>query len=89
MLACAQERMEKSLMDRIESTDQKISGKVQRNAELVRTHGHDAILCLMGRGIGEETATRILRGPDGDRIRLLRAIHNAELQYARTRPFWR
>ena len=89
MLACAQERMEKSLMDRIESTDQKISGKVQRNAELVRTHGHDAILCLMGRGIGEETATRILRGPEGDRIRLLRAIHNAELQYARTRPFWR
>jgi len=89
MLACAQERMEKSLMDRIESTDQKISGKVQRNAELVRTHGHDAILCLMGRGIGEETATRILRGPGGDRIRLLRAIHNAELQYARTRPFWR
>ena len=89
MLACAQERMEKSLMDRIESADQKISGKVQRNAELVRTHGHDAILCLMGRGIGEETATRILRGPAGDRIRLLRAIHNAELQYARTRPFWR
>ncbi len=89
MLACAPERAEKSLMDRIESTEQKISGKVQRNAELVRTHGHDAILCLMGRGIGEETATRILRGPAGDRIRLLRAIHNAELQYARTRPFWR
>ncbi|HII34898.1 MAG TPA: DEAD/DEAH box helicase, partial [Candidatus Thalassarchaeaceae archaeon] len=77
MLACAPERAEKSLMDRIESTEQKISGKVQRNAELVRTHGHDAILCLMGRGIGEETATRILRGPAGDRIRLLRAIHNA------------
>jgi ATP-dependent Lhr-like helicase len=81
--------MEDSLVERIMSSDQKIAGKVQKNAELVRTHGQDALLCLMGRGVGEETATRILRGPPGDRVRLLRAIHNAELQYARTRPFWR
>lgn len=89
MQACAPERMEKMLVERIGSTDEKISGRVQRNAELVKTHGQDAILCLMGRGVGEDTATRILRGPPGDRVRLLRAIHNAELQYARTRPFWR
>tara|TARA_B100001173_G_scaffold83597_1_gene71462 strand:+ start:22357 stop:25311 length:2955 start_codon:yes stop_codon:yes gene_type:complete len=89
MQACAPERMEDSLVERIMSSDQKIAGKVQKNAELVRTHGQDALLCLMGRGVGEETATRILRGPPGDRVRLLRAIHNAELQYARTRPFWR
>ena len=89
MQACAPETMEKMLVERIGSTDEKVSGRVQRNAELVKTHGQDAILCLMGRGVGEDTATRILRGPPGDRVRLLRAIHNAELQYARTRPFWR
>ena len=89
MQACAPERLEKNLLDRIRSSDVKTKGKVQRNAELVRTHGQDAILCLMGRGVGEETATRILRGPPGDRVRLLRSIHNSELQYARTRPFWR
>ncbi len=89
MQACAPERLEKSLLERIRSSDGKIAGRVQRNAELVRTHGQDAILCLMGRGVGEETATRILRGPPGDRVRLLRSIHNSELQYARTRPFWR
>ena len=89
MQACAPERMEKMLLERIGSSDEKVSGRVQRNAELVKTHGQDAILCLMGRGVGEDTATRILRGPPGDRVRLLRAIHNAELQYARTRPFWR
>jgi ATP-dependent Lhr-like helicase len=89
MQACAPERLEKSLLERIRSSDEKIAGRIQRNAELVRTHGQDAILCLMGRGVGEDTATRILRGPPGDRVRLLRSIHNSELQYARTRPFWR
>ena len=89
MQACAPERLEKSLLERIRSSDVKIAGRIQRNAELVRTHGQDAILCLMGRGVGEDTATRILRGPPGDRVRLLRSIHNSELQYARTRPFWR
>jgi len=89
MQACAPERLEKSLLERIKSSDEKTAGRVQRNAELVRTHGQDAILCLMGRGVGEDTATRILRGPPGDRVRLLRSIHNSELQYARTRPFWR
>ena len=52
MQACAPERLEKSLLERIRSSDEKIAGRVQRNAELVRTHGQDAILCLMGRGVG-------------------------------------
>ena len=88
MQACAPERMESMLAEWVASDDPKISGRMQRNAELLRTHGQDAVLCLMGRGVGEDTATRLLRGPPGDRVRLLRAIHNAELQYARTRRFW-
>ena len=89
MQACSPERMESMLVDWVESRDPKISGKMTKNAELIRTHGKDAIICMMGRGIAEETATRILRGHVfGERVRLLRSIHNAELKYASTRRYW-
>ena len=89
MQACAPERMESMLSDWVESKDPKISGKMTKNAELIRTHGKDAIICMMGRGIAEETATKILRGHIvGERVRLLRSIHNAELKYASTRRYW-
>jgi ATP-dependent Lhr-like helicase len=89
MQACSPERMESMLSDWVESKDPKISGKMTKNAELIRTHGKDAIICMMGRGIAEETATKILRGHIiGERVRLLRSIHNAELKYASTRRYW-
>ncbi len=89
MQACSPERMEDMLVEWVESRDPKISGKMTKNAELIRTHGKDAVICMMGRGIAEETATRILRGHVfGERVRLLRAIHNAELKYASTRRYW-
>lgn len=89
MQACAPERMEAMLAEWVDSSDPKIRGKMEKNAELVRTHGLEAVMCLMGRGIAEETATRVLRGHiAGERVRLLRAIHNAELNYARTRRYW-
>ena len=89
MLACAPERMEAMLADWVSSRDPTIRGKMEKNAELVRNHGVEAVICLMGRGIAEETATRIMRGHvKGERIKLLRSIHNAELKYARTRRYW-
>ena len=89
MQACSPERMESMLIDWVESRDPKVSGKMTKNAELIRTHGKDAVICMMGRGIAEETATRILRGHVfGERVRLLRSIHNAELKYASTRRYW-
>ena len=89
MRACAPERMESMLTGWVASDDPKERARMQKNAELIRTHGHDAVLALMGRGVGEETATRLLRGLSrGNRVALLRAIHNAELQYAKTRRYW-
>ena len=89
MQACSPERMENMLSDWIQSKDPKIYAKMTKNAELIRTHGKDAIICMMGRGIAEETATKILRGHiSGERVRLLRSIHNAELKYASTRRYW-
>ena len=89
MQACSPERMEDMLSGWVESKDPKISDKMTKNAELIRTHGKDAIICMMGRGIAEETATKILRGHvPGEKVRLLRSIHNAELKYASTRRYW-
>ena len=70
--------------------EEKIRNRMMRNAEMVQNRGLDAILCLMARGVGEDTATRILRAypPESERDSLLKAIHEAEVQYARTRRFW-
>ncbi len=58
------------------------------NASLVRTHGKRAVLALVARGVGPDTATRILRVPHVDELEFLRAILAAEVNYARTRRFW-
>ena len=89
MMACAPERMESLLVEWTESRDPKIVSRMSKNAELVRIHGIEAVLCLMGRGIGADTAIRLLRGHQrGNRVKLLRAIQEAELRYARTRRYW-
>lgn len=89
MLACAPERMEAMLVEWIKSKDSKTASKMSKNAELVKTHGFEAVMCLMGRGIAGDTATRIFRGHRrGNRVDLLRSIHEAELKYARTRRYW-
>lgn len=70
--------------------------RIYKNSSLVLTYGKPAILALMGRGIGPDTAARILRKHDvmslkkseEAEIRFLRDIHKAEVHYARTRGFW-
>lgn len=89
MRCCGPERMEEMMLGWVKSRDPKDRARMQKNAELLNNHGFEAILCLMGRGIGEETATRILRGFRTDsRTGLLRSIHNSEIEYARTRRYW-
>ena len=73
----------------IESKDDKTRTRMERNAQLVQQRGIEAIICLMARGVGEETATRILnKVPKGKQEMMLKIIHEAELNYARTRRFW-
>jgi ATP-dependent Lhr-like helicase len=67
-----------------------------KNASLVLNYGKHALLALVGRGIGPDTAARILRKYNNSdlekseetQIRFLRDILKAELNYARTRGFW-
>jgi ATP-dependent Lhr-like helicase len=70
--------------------------KLHKNASLVLNYGKIAVLTLVARGIGPDTATRILRRYNKEEIaksdeielKFLRDILKAELNYARTRGFW-
>jgi ATP-dependent Lhr-like helicase len=57
-------------------------------ASLTASHGRRALLALAARGIGPDTAGRLLaRQPESDED-LLKDILAAEVLYARTRRFW-
>ena len=89
MLACTREGLLSMLEDWVTSDDDSDRVRMIKNAEMVQNRGQEAILCLMGRGIGEATAQRILRKvPRNNLNSLYRAIHLAEIEYARTRRFW-
>jgi ATP-dependent Lhr-like helicase len=70
--------------------------RLHKNASLVLSYGKPAILALVGRGIGPDTAARILsrynmsqiNKSEEVQIKFLRDILKAELTYARTRGFW-
>ena len=70
--------------------------RLHKNASLTLSYGKPAVLVLVGRGIGPDTASRILRKynisellkSEEHQIKLLRDILKAELTYARTRGFW-
>ncbi len=89
MLATQREGLEERLAEWVQSDDPATRSRMERNAQLVQQRGREALIALMARGVGEDTATRILRKtPKGDLDALLRIIHEAELNYARTRRFW-
>lgn len=89
MLACAREGMEKMLVSWVKSDDVKDRDRMQKNAQAVANRKHEAVIALMGRGVGEATCQRIMRKVQrGDMDGLLEAIHLSELEYARTRRFW-
>ena len=70
--------------------------RLHKNASLILSYGKPALIVLMGRGIGPDTAARILRRYDPIDLRrseetiknLLKDIHQAEIHYAQTRGFW-
>jgi len=70
--------------------------RLHKNASLVLSYGRFALVALMARGIGPDTAARILRRynrrdlekSEEIEIKFLRDVLKAELVYARTRGFW-
>ncbi len=61
--------------------------RMQASGNLVLSYGKKAILALAGRGVGPETAKRVLLATRKE-DELYRNILRAERNYARTRRFW-
>ncbi len=51
-------------------------------------YGHDGAMVLAGRGIGPDTANRILSRYHRSEWELLKDILQAEINYAKTKRFW-
>ncbi|MEM2944099.1 MAG: DEAD/DEAH box helicase [Methanomassiliicoccales archaeon] len=62
--------------------------KMYKNASLVNEFGKQAMFVLSARGVGPDTASRILMGFYDNEEDLLRSILSAEINYARTKRFW-
>ena len=62
--------------------------KMESVADLVLTYGSKVIVALAGRGVGPETAIRILAKQRESEEEFLRDILEAERQFARTKRYW-
>ena len=62
--------------------------RIYKNANLVMAHGKKAVMTLVGRGVGPDTAARILSRVQTEEDEFLRDILAAEIVYARTKKFW-
>ena len=62
--------------------------RIYKNANLVMAHGKKAVIALVGRGVGPDTAARILARYQTEEDEFLRDILAAEIMYARTKRFW-
>ncbi len=62
--------------------------RIYKNANLVMAHGRKAAIAMVGRGVGADTAARILARYHLEDDEFLRDILAAEITYARTKRFW-
>lgn len=60
----------------------------RRTADLVLSHGKKALIALQVKGVGPETAFRILGKMHPDEDDFYMDLLKAKIQYLRTRPYW-
>lgn len=62
--------------------------RLVKNAHLVKERGMQAVMAMAARGIGPETAGRLLSVTYISNDDFIRAILNAEIEFAKTRRYW-
>jgi len=62
--------------------------RANRNANLVQSHGRQAVIALSARGVGPHNAARIIAKLRENEDDFYRDILTQEREYARTRSFW-
>lgn len=79
-----------ALLKKKEPTEEEVKEirRLYKNASLVREYGPRALMALAGRGIGPDTASRVLSSFYDNEDEFLRDILTAETTYARTKRFW-
>jgi ATP-dependent Lhr-like helicase len=74
--------------EKVTEEEQKEMLRISRNANLINENGRKAVMILAGRGIGPDSASRILNRMHADEDDLLRDILASEVLYARNKRFW-
>jgi len=67
---------------------QDLTERANRRANLVQSHGKQAVVALSARGVGPQNAARIIAKLREDEDDFYRDILAREREYARTRSFW-
>ena len=62
--------------------------RLVKNAHLVKERGMEAVIAMAARGIGPETAGRLLSVTYINKEDFIKAILNAEIEFAKNRRFW-
>lgn len=74
--------------EKVTEEEEELIIRAKRSADLMLAYGKKAALALSARGIGPQTASRVLARMQTEEEDLLRDILEAERTYARTRRFW-
>jgi len=67
---------------------EKMTQRAHRSANLVQSHGKRAVIALTARGVGPQSAARIINNWRENEDDFYRDILAREREYARTRSFW-
>ena len=71
-----------------DNEQEKTTRRAHRAANLVQSHGKQAVIALAARGVGPQNATRIIAKLRENEEDFYRDIIAQERQYARTKAFW-
>ncbi len=75
--------------EELDRGEKRMLKRALQSANLLQQVGHRAAIALAARGVGPETASRVLRTTINDsEEHFIMKLIEAETEYARTRPFW-